>query len=618
MTRASSKQDPKPGTSLSLKRLTGTALLLGCLSYGAMLFNASSWGAGSISILWPSTGFLIGTLLCIPRKHWPAYIAVGFAVDLLANLLIAPLPPLSLAVYQAGCSVIEVYLASSLLYSTFAPQRAMNRPGQLIRLLAYGAILAPAVASIIASCYFSGSFGAPDFHIFAQWFIGDALGNCIVIPLYLGLQKKAPFSERSWFEIVFLIVLLCASSIYVFRQTSQPLLFLIFPFLLLVEVRLGLAGSAIGLLAVTAVGGYFTARIHGSVALTHLASLDSHTLMLQFFTFVCMVVLYIMEVVLAESSQFELNLRASEQRFRLLAEGSHDIIMFLSFEKRLQYISPVVKTLLGWEPKEFLQLDLRSELFYPEEIPNLEKLFKECLAGKTFNTLDHRARKKDGGYLWLEANLVLHHDSETGAPAGFINVARDISRRKAAEEERDKALNVAESRANVDALTGVANRRSFGEYFESEWLRAVRARAATSILMIDVDYFKRYNDRYGHISGDHCLKQIARAIASCIHRTPDMVARYGGEEFAIVLPNTDASGAQSIGEQIRRAVEREQIPHEGNPPGVVTVSIGGATQIPKHGFLSTHLIESADKALYQAKSMGRNRVEQATEGKSQT
>jgi diguanylate cyclase (GGDEF)-like protein len=126
--------------------------------------------------------------------------------------------------------------------------------------------------------------------------------------------------------------------------------------------------------------------------------------------------------------------------------------------------------------------------------------------------------------------------------------------------------------------------------------------------MIDVDHFKHYNDRYGHLAGDRCLREVTGAIASVVQRPTDFVGRYGGEEFVVVLPDTDLAGAWHIGEKIRHAVELEQIPHEGNPHRVVTVSIGCATAEPLETTQSVQLLESADAAMYQAKDAGRNCV----------
>jgi diguanylate cyclase (GGDEF)-like protein len=226
--------------------------------------------------------------------------------------------------------------------------------------------------------------------------------------------------------------------------------------------------------------------------------------------------------------------------------------------------------------------------------------------------LTYRCRKKDGSYAWMEANMRLYHDDATAAPIGFVNVVRDVSSRKAAEDELTIAFRMVENLAMVDGLTGIANRRQFDETMDREWRRAMRDGSLLSLLMIDVDHFKPYNDIYGHVLGDACLRQIAVAAQDVIHRSSDLFARYGGEEFAVVLPNTDRSGALLVAEQIRRAVELCNLPHSGNPHGVVTVSIGCATQILGHNSALTSLVEAADQALYQAKSAGRNRIETAT------
>jgi len=126
--------------------------------------------------------------------------------------------------------------------------------------------------------------------------------------------------------------------------------------------------------------------------------------------------------------------------------------------------------------------------------------------------------------------------------------------------------------------------------------------------LIDADHFKRYNDTYGHVRGDSCLKQIAEAALDIVLRPGDLVARYGGEEFAVVLPGTDEIGAKAVAEDICQAVRNRRLPHEGNAPGIVTVSVGVATVIPVRGKSPQDLIESADQALYRAKGRGRNRV----------
>jgi diguanylate cyclase (GGDEF)-like protein len=160
-----------------------------------------------------------------------------------------------------------------------------------------------------------------------------------------------------------------------------------------------------------------------------------------------------------------------------------------------------------------------------------------------------------------------------------------------------------------DALTGIANRRRFDAALQQESERLARVGMPLALLMIDVDHFKTYNDKYGHPAGDECLRHIARLLQRHARRPGDLVARYGGEEFAILLPNTDHAGARRLAEDVRAALVASMMPHQGNPAGIVTVSIGlhaVAAGDEHHG--ANWLVESADQALYAAKAAGRNRV----------
>ncbi|MEH6435379.1 sensor domain-containing diguanylate cyclase [Massilia sp. DD77] len=164
--------------------------------------------------------------------------------------------------------------------------------------------------------------------------------------------------------------------------------------------------------------------------------------------------------------------------------------------------------------------------------------------------------------------------------------------------------------ADNDALTGIANRRRFEHELELEKKRAGRSGKPLSLVMVDVDYFKKYNDTYGHVQGDECLRQVAAAIRDSLGRPTDLAARYGGEEFAVLLPDTDPRGARNVAEHLRLAVMRAAIPHSANPPGVVTVSAGVCTMRFATGddTDATLLVERADALLYRAKQTGRNRV----------
>ncbi len=162
---------------------------------------------------------------------------------------------------------------------------------------------------------------------------------------------------------------------------------------------------------------------------------------------------------------------------------------------------------------------------------------------------------------------------------------------------------------NSDGLTGLGNRRYFDEYLGAEWDRAVRQGLELSVLMIDVDNFKAYNDCYGHIPGDEALKRVAGAILAACNRPTDLAARFGGEEFSVILPGMPAGGARLVAEKLRRAVEAMQIPHADSATGAwLSVSVGVASGIPQVGGKFSDLIEIADRSLYQAKRHGRNQV----------
>ncbi|MBD2387271.1 diguanylate cyclase domain-containing protein [Cylindrospermum sp. FACHB-282] len=186
---------------------------------------------------------------------------------------------------------------------------------------------------------------------------------------------------------------------------------------------------------------------------------------------------------------------------------------------------------------------------------------------------------------------------------------QEIGERKRAEAALVLANRQLNLFAHLDGLTGVANRRKFDEYLSLEWQRLFREQLPLSLLLCDVDFFKKYNDTYGHVAGDHCLQQVAKTIRFSVKRPADLVARYGGEEFAVILSNTNFGGAMYVGEVIRKEVHNLKIVHaQSKVDESVTLSIGVTTIVPNLEFSPDTLIAMADKALYAAKAQGRNRI----------
>ncbi len=290
----------------------------------------------------------------------------------------------------------------------------------------------------------------------------------------------------------------------------------------------------------------------------------------------------------------------------LVSENSRDAIILADLSGHRSYVSSAAER-LGWRPEDLLTQG-SLEVVHPEDQPRAQAIVRELNAGREHAMIECRVRKGDGEYIWVEASLRVVHSPETGVPSGILNVVRDVSERKKAEQKLQEAYNAVEALAITDALTGLANRRRFDQYLTAEWRRSMRDRQPLSLLMLDVDKFKAYNDTYGHQRGDSCLKQIAEACMDVVSRPGDLVARFGGEEFVVVLPNTENEGAVHIAEEICEALRGRRLPHTGNPPGIVTVSAGCATMVPKFGKHAPDLIEMTDKALYRAKYNGRNQV----------
>ena len=249
----------------------------------------------------------------------------------------------------------------------------------------------------------------------------------------------------------------------------------------------------------------------------------------------------------------------------------------------------------------------------------------KTLAGGIANLSAATVRMAEGK---LETRLEVETTDELGQLAANFNrmatqlAWRDDALRQAKEElerqvaERTRELTDANQELQrlslSDALTCIGNRRYQDEFLEREWRRALREQTPLSLVMLDIDYFKLFNDTYGHVAGDDCLRKVAGILTATIQRATDFASRYGGEEFVLVLPATGEQGALTLAEKIRRGVEELAIPHEKSPvAGVVTVSIGVAAIVPMRDSEGSLLLVAADRALYQAKTAGRNQVRSA-------
>jgi diguanylate cyclase (GGDEF)-like protein len=245
-------------------------------------------------------------------------------------------------------------------------------------------------------------------------------------------------------------------------------------------------------------------------------------------------------------------------------------------------------------------------MIHPEEREAFELRIRELKEGNLRQTFRYRALQKSGGFRWVEATVIGYVDPDSNRVAGYVATVRDISEEKEREDRLNLEYRQLSKAASLDELTGIANRRAFNQAIEGEARRHTRSTRDVSLLLIDVDHFKAYNDLYGHLPGDLCLKKIAAAIRLTLRRAPDLAARFGGEEFVVLMPSTGISGAESVAGKILKAVTALGMPHARSPFGIVTVSIGAASWPSGLSLNTETLIERADRALYRAKERGRN------------
>ncbi|WP_236170705.1 sensor domain-containing diguanylate cyclase [Pseudomonas pseudonitroreducens] len=272
------------------------------------------------------------------------------------------------------------------------------------------------------------------------------------------------------------------------------------------------------------------------------------------------------------------------------------------------YIGPQIEDLLGWSQASWVSANDWAERMHPED---RERVVNFCVSQSregTDHEADYRALTSTGDYVWIRdvVHVVRDDNGEVDSLVGFMF---DISERKRAEEQLIMLQRQLEEYSYKDGLTGVANRRMFDSVLDTEWGSAQRSGQPLSLVLLDIDYFKQFNDHYGHIQGDDCLRTVGKALAGSLHRPRDFVARFGGEEFVLVLPETDSEAARQIAERCRSVLREQQISHEKSAVStLLTISLGVGTAVPASSDRPLDFVAAVDRLLYQAKQAGRDRL----------
>lgn len=276
---------------------------------------------------------------------------------------------------------------------------------------------------------------------------------------------------------------------------------------------------------------------------------------------------------------------------------------------KFSYIGPQIEPLLGWSRDSWRSVEDWAQRMHPDD---RERVVNFCVTQSQSGVdheADYRALTRDNGYVWIRdvVHVVRNAQGQVEALIGFMF---DISERKKTEERLLTLQSELEALSFKDGLTNIANRRRFDASLQQEWDNARSQGEPLSLLMIDIDYFKQYNDLYGHLRGDQCLVEVAQTLGLALDGPRDLVARFGGEEFVILLPGADSGMAWKVAERCQRRIAMQAIIHALSPHAhQLTVSIGVGTVVPVATHDSAAFTEAIDQQLYLAKKNGRNRIE---------
>lgn len=324
---------------------------------------------------------------------------------------------------------------------------------------------------------------------------------------------------------------------------------------------------------------------------------------------------------ITKGKQIEEAIRESEELYRSILNASPDGIAITDMENCIHVVSPAAKKMFGYEPEydRFIGTQL-LEYIIPEDRQRARSNIISMCKGEHIGPNEYHGIKRDGTTFDVEVNSGSIHDVK-GQAVKMVFVVRDITERKQNElqiqqlvQQLETEKKAAQFNANTDSLTGLASRRYFDELLNFEFYRLKRSGSPMSLIMLDVDYFKDYNDAYGHLAGDDCLRQIGSTLKTYVGRMTDIAARYGGEEFVALLPDTGKDGALALAERLRKKVEALAIPHsESDISEFVTISLGVVTVFASRLDSPEQIVALADEAMYDAKRGGRNRISVATE-----
>ncbi|MDD2877152.1 MAG: diguanylate cyclase [Acidiphilium sp.] len=613
MARGRALLSPRHAVTAKTLGLSGVAFgaiaaLVGALALASLSFCQVDSG---IPAFWPANAVPLALLLARRPSRWQRpllVIAAGWLGNTVAELITGASIAQTICLPIANC--IEITSAIAVAWLPFGPRPRIRRLDGLLKFVVAVGVVGPALGALASSVNSALTDPSGVSAAWRVWFAAHALGNLIFTMagiVILNRTRRPLFPSgrrfRSSAALVICLILLIAT----FHQKNVAPLFIMPLLFACLGMIAGFEFTCLGITALAMFALYRTAMGHGPIVALEPASITSRILLLQAFVLTGFAAATPIALVFERRGLMIAQLRSQKAaivaraaRYKVLAEISADTILVTLQDGTILYASPAAERLIGIAG-DALTGRSAFDLIHPDDATAVRSILA-TLGGETREvTAELRLRHEaTAHHVWTEMKTRIgqrrpNHDVE------LVSVVRDISTRRAEEDRRNADLRRLDRLANTDTLTGLANRRRFNDHLDSEWRRALREQIDISLVLIDVDLFKAYNDHYGHPAGDAALRQIASIVGGGALRPADLATRIGGEEFAVILPATFLSGARAVAERIRDGIRDIQIVHEIAPSGFLSVSIGIDCVCPDQTLTPQMLIERADKALYRAK-----------------
>lgn len=560
---------------------------------------------GNIATFWPPSGLSLAVLLLADKRRWPALLLAGASASFTSSAFFHD-RPLLVALGYCLAGTVKSFLSAYVLRWLKVPE-SLHTVKDLITLYVTGAIVMPmvgaAIGATVAALAFGDNFGSS----WLKWWLSDAIGVVVFSPAILVLlggtnRIVSRINVPLAFEAALLLIGMVVDVELVCSDGDHSLIWTILPFMLWAAYRFEETGVAIATLVVANFLAYKTSHGHGPFAgdWTPLEQM----ILCRAFVLVNVVTYWSLALSTKEHRANELRLADKEKRLRELYDGMDEHIFSTGPGGKFLEANKACLRALGYTREEFLSMSV-AQVVHPDDLIECGTNMQRQMDGERLH-VKSRVVTKSGDVRYVEGST--EYVFENGKHVGSRSIFHDVTDRKLWEEtleicrtELEQANSRLHALADTDGLTGVHNRRAFDARLQHELAQYHRNHLPLSVMMIDVDHFKMFNDSFGHKEGDEVLQVVGKILSDLIRDT-DFVARYGGEEFVIILPNTDDIGSVLAAERVRSAIETWE--WKLRP---ITISVGVST-LNSRADDKEDLVRFADAALYQSKLGSRNMV----------